>query len=276
MRYAGTALRGFLVVLCIEGLTGCASTGHASQAQHHAAMGQGAFDKPSPDYHKAALANVELGLGYLGQGQIARAKSKLTHAIRLAPALPEARSGMAYFLEMTGDYTDAEKPQKKAIRLSKNQGAAYNNYGAFLCRGSRFSEADEAFHRALTDKDYPRTSEIYENAGLCAIRAQHKVEAIDYLRTAIVRDPSAATALIELANLSLQEGQLQDAKHYWQRYQKVAQPTARSLSIGIYIAKACHDDNAVASQALRLKDLFEHSPEYVDYLRSERTEVKAQ
>ncbi|MBP6104465.1 MAG: type IV pilus biogenesis/stability protein PilW [Gammaproteobacteria bacterium] len=276
MQYYRAVRRGFLVGLCTLGLIGCASTDHASSTPRHHAGIQGAFDKPSPDYQKAALANVELGLGYLGQGQIARAKSKLTHAIRLAPALPEARSGMAYFLEMTGDYKDAEKAHKKAIRLSKNQGASYNNYGAFLCRGSRFQEADQAFHRALADKDYPRTSEIYENAGLCAIRAQHKAAAINYLRTAIIRDPSAATALIELAYLSLQDGHLQDAKAYWQRYQKVALPTARSLSVGIHISKACHDDNAVASQALRLKDLFEHSQEYADYLRSERTEVKAQ
>ena len=113
MRYYRAVRRGFLVGLCTLGLTGCASTDHASSTPRHDAVAQGAFDKPSPNYQKAALANVELGLGYLSQGQIARAKSKLTHAIELAPSLPEARSGMAYFLEMTGDYKDAEKAQRR-------------------------------------------------------------------------------------------------------------------------------------------------------------------
>lgn len=274
MRGVVCVMKGLLVAGCALALMACASMDPASNTQRGAGR-KTASGSPSPDYQKAALANVELGLGYLSQGQIARAKTKLTHAIKLAPSLAEARSGMAYFLEMTGEYKDAEKSHKKAIQLSKTQGAAYNNYGAFLCRASRFQEADEAFHKALADKDYPRTSEIYENAGMCALRADRLTEALHYLRTAIIRDPSAATALIELAHLSLQANRLDDARAYWQRYQQVAQPTARSLSVGIAIARACHDDNAVASQALRLKDLFEHSQEYADYLRSERTEVKA-
>ena len=51
----------------------------------------------------AAKTNVELGLEYLSQGQVARAKSKLIHAAKLSPNLPEAHSALAYFYERAGD-----------------------------------------------------------------------------------------------------------------------------------------------------------------------------
>ena len=108
-----------------------------------------------PDYEKAALANVELGLGYLAQGQVVRAKAKLTHALQLAPHLAEGYSAMGYFWEMTGEIKDAEKYHKKAIRLATQAGDVYNSYGTFLCRRSRFAEAEQAVERALIDKTYP-------------------------------------------------------------------------------------------------------------------------
>ena len=47
----------------------------------------------------AALVNVDLGLGYLAQGQVERAKSKLNHAITIAPNIPETHSAYIYPFE---------------------------------------------------------------------------------------------------------------------------------------------------------------------------------
>lgn len=224
-----------------------------------------------PDYQKAALVNIELGLGYLEQGQVARAKTKLTHALKLAPQSSEARSAMAYFLEMTGDYKEAEKSHKKAVRLAKQKGAAYNNYGAFLCRRTRFKEADRVFQLALEDKNYARTAEVYENAGLCAKEAGRLPEAIDYWKTALLRDPMSNKALLELATVALESGRLSESLEYLQRYRSFSAPSARSLWLGIQVARAQGDQNMLASQALLLKNLFEQSKEYAAYLESERT-----
>src|SRR5207244_1806608 len=103
---------------------------------------------------RTALLNVELGLGYLEQNQRARAKSKLIYALELAPNLPETKGAMAYFQEMVGELKEAEKLHKNAIQLAKYKGAQYNNYGAFLCRQARYSEADKAFQQAINDKHY--------------------------------------------------------------------------------------------------------------------------
>lgn len=182
------------------------------------------------DYYRAALVNVELGMGYLAQGQVTRAKTKLTHALKLAPKIPEPHSAMAYFLEMTGEFKDAEREHKKAISLSA-QGAVYNNYGAFLCRRDRLKEADQAFHAAIADKNYVRTAEVYENAGLCALKWPDDSKATEYLTTAVRRDPNRASALLELAALSVKQQKFEEAKAWLNRYHAIAEPNERSLSL---------------------------------------------
>lgn len=220
---------------------------------------------------RAALVNVELGLGYLAQGQIARAKTKLTHALQLAPEATETHSAYAYFLERIGDVQDAEKEYKKAVKYGQatNEGTVYNNYGAFLCRQARFHEADDAFHHALSDKHYARTAEVYENAGVCALKGSQVQKAEDYLLKAVRQDPSRSTALLELTNLSLKQNNLQQAKMMLENYKKVAEPSARSLWLGIQLSHALQDKDGLASNTNLLKNLFEDSPEYQQYMKSD-------
>ena len=221
----------------------------------------------TPDYHRAALVNVELGLGYLSQGQVARAKTKLTHALKLAPKISETHAAMAYFLEMIGEFKDAERAHKKALGFS-GRGAVYNNYGAFLCRRGRLKEADEAFKVAIADKEYARTAEVYENAGLCALKWPDERKATEYLTIAVRRDPSRASAFLELAALSLKQEKFDETQEWLGRYQAIAEPSARSLGLGIRLSQGLKDPNRAASQALILKNLFPDSPEYQGYLKS--------
>lgn len=221
------------------------------------------------EYSKAALANVELGLGYLAQGQVARAKTKITHALKLAPSLAECHSAMAFFLEKVGDAKEAEKSHKKAVKYSKSTGAVYNNYGGFLCRQGRFEEADNAFQSSFSDKNYSRTAEVYENAGICAMKWQEVEKAQNYFTNAIRHDPKRSTALLELAQLGLKKNDLETTKQMLSQYKKVAEVSARSLWLNIQMAKAINNEDAVASHALLLKNLFEDSLEYQHYIKSE-------
>lgn len=223
------------------------------------------------DYARAALANVDLGLGYLAEGQMARAKQKLTHALSLAPNLPEPQLAMAFFLEQVGDYSEAEKAHKKAIQLGRKTasvGAVYNNYGAFLYRRGRLQEADHAFQQALQDKQYSHTAEVYENAGRCAVQANNFPAAEQYFSKAIQEDPKRSTALLELAGLKLKNQQPEVAKTLLLQYQGLAQPTARSTWLALQVFQALKEEALVAKHALLLQNSFGDSPEYQQYLNA--------
>lgn len=263
----GKAFQCLFVIISLLALISCAkSTTHKTELasageQTHLSKLSSSDVMGTPDYHRAALVNVELGLGYLAQGQVARAKTKLTHSIKLAPNISEPHSAMAYFLEMVGEFKDAEREHKKAVGLS-GKGAVYNNYGAFLCRRNRLKEADQAFQAAIADKEYVRTAEVYENAGLCALKWPDDNKATEYLTTAVRQDPNRSSAFLELATLSLKQKNFEAAKEWLNRYKAVAEQSARSLSLGIELAKGLKDEQGAASQALMLKNLFEDSPEY--------------
>lgn len=258
--------------VCMIIMTGCQTSdrkSHPNSSPKVAVVERNEGEQIALEHHKAALVNVELGLRYLSQGEVARAKTKLTHALHLDPKATETHSAMAYFLERVGDHKDAEKEHKKAVKYGKEGGAVYNNYGAFLCRQGRVKEADVAFKKALADKNYPRTAEVYENAGICALQATECEKAENYFMNAIRQDPKRTNALLELTALNLKQNKLDAAKLLLSQYKQIAEPSAKSLWLGIQLSHKLKDQNGVASNAQSLKNLFEDSPEYQQYLTSE-------
>lgn len=198
------------------------------------------------DLNKSAGYNVQLGLGYLEQGDINRAKAKFLKALKQAPKMPEVHYNIAYFYYTIHDYELAEMHYQQAIEHAYNRvpealGMAYNNYGIFLCQTDRFKEADVQFKLAIADKNYIDTASAYENAGLCAIKAQNKKIALNYFEKANKINPLSAKSLIELGALNYEFRDYQKAKLYMSRYNQVALRNKRSLSIDLNIARALGD-----------------------------------
>lgn len=223
-----------------------------------------------PDFQKAAMLNIEMGQAYLAQGQLSRAKQKFVHALELQPKMPEAHSAIAYFYETVGDVDEAAKHHAQAINFGNGKGRFYNNYGTYLCRQKRFKEADRAFNNALKDKQYIKTAEVYENAGICALQQPDEDKAYQYLKTAIKNDPRRALASLELADLELQKNNLQAALFYLNLFKQNNQPTPRYLWIGIQTYKRLNKKDELASAALQLKSLYPQSDEYKQYLESQK------
>lgn len=218
------------------------------------------------DYKKAALLNVELGRNYLAQGYTERAKKKFLHALELMPNLAEAHSGMGYFWEVVGEYKEAEKHYNKSIYLGKGSGLFYNQYAVFLCERDRYKEANKNFMLAVNDKLYTKTSEAYNNAGLCALKYNDHTKATQYFTKALHHDPRKIELLLELAKLSLEKQELNTAeRHLSQFYQNNNKPTAKYLLLSIKAAKMLGQNDKAASHALLLKNLFPNSSEYNMY-----------
>lgn len=138
------------------------------------------FHAPSIDYPKAAMINVELGMGYLQQGQIARAKSKLLKAKKLAPQLAQVHCAYAVYLEKVGENTLAEESYQKAIRLNPKAGDLHHHYGNFLYKQRRYDLAEKEFLLALNDPEYMNMSDSLENAAQCALERADNEKARQY------------------------------------------------------------------------------------------------
>lgn len=252
-----------MAVLVISGgvLSGCQSNKDAkalAKSNEEIQSAQSSmYDIPSViNLEKAAKLNVELGLSYLHQGQNARAKMKLLRAKKLAPDMPDVHYAYGYYLETIGELVDAEKSYLKAIQYGSNNGKAHNNYGAFLCRVSRYRESEKQFMLVLEDKNYTRTGEVYENAGICVMQIPEMAKAQAYFEKALRHDPNRYNAMLELAIIKYRQNNILEAQSYYSTYTKLAISTKRSLLLGVKLAEQMGNKNQAASLQLILHAKF--------------------
>lgn len=118
---------------------------------------------------QAAKARVELGIGYLEQGELSLAKQNLDKALGYAPRYYLVHSAMAYFYQLQGNNEQAEKSYLTALELDDKQGDVFNNYAVFLCKQGHFERAYEQFNKALNTPNYYHQVNTYENMALCAL-----------------------------------------------------------------------------------------------------------
>lgn len=157
--------------------------------------------RPPQAIHPAAKYNVELGLGYLQRGDMARAKHKLLLAEAEAPKDPMVLDALGYFYERAGEPKRAETYFLQAVKLAPHRGAIQNNYGTFLCRQGQYHASLEHFTAAATDPHYLHPALAYVNAGQCALKIPNRALAEHYFKRALAHDPKQATALLELKKL---------------------------------------------------------------------------
>jgi type IV pilus assembly protein PilF len=213
---------------------------------------------------KSSQINVELGVTYMKEGKYNTAMDRLQKAINQNPTNPQAYSSMALLNMRLLQLDEAEKNFNKAIKLSPNDSAIRNNFGAYLCQQKRFDEAEEQFLTATKNPLYRSPEHALMNAGKCT---QDKVKAEKYFRASLRNNPIFPGALIEMAKLSFENKQYLSARAYLQRFHAVNEPTAISLWTSIQVENHLGDNNTMNSHALLLKKKFPDSEETRQYLQ---------
>ena len=198
------------------------------------------------DLSKAASYNVQLGLGYLKQGDRPRAKKKLLTALEQEPKSADVNAAIAYYFEQTGEMEQAEKYYIKALALGAHSGAQLNNYGAFLCRQGNYKKAEDYFLKAAGDLHYLHTSGAYENAGLCALSVPDKDKARIFFTKALNQDPSRKMSLYELVKIEVSTGNNSEAYELIQKHPDLVLNDKTLLLLAKEVSeKAGHYDVAV-------------------------------
>ncbi len=219
---------------------------------------------------KLVETNIQLGAGYLQQGQMNAAKEKLDKALELSPDDPQANNVMAILQWRLRDYEAAERHFRRALnsKAGSINPDVQHNYGAFLCDRGRADEAMTWFDRAIANPQYPTPELANLNAGMCLLKKPNRAAAERYLRQALQRNPTLAPALLTLARLSYESGNALSARGFMDRYAKAGPETAESLWLGIRVERALGNRNAEANYAFRLKGKFPDAPETQEFLRN--------
>jgi type IV pilus assembly protein PilF len=204
---------------------------------------------------------MQIAAHFLEQGQLDLALINAKTSLEKEPDNAQAHNIIALTYQRLGEQKLADSHFKSAIRLQPKNSFIRNAYGAFLCAQDRFEEADQQFNKALENPLYNTPWVALTNAGICTGRAGDLRQSEVYLRSALRTNPRFSAALLEMAKVSLQNGEYLSGRGYLQRYQAVAEHTAESLWVGIQIERQLGDQNAVASYSLMLNSGFPDAEE---------------
>ena len=167
-------------------------------------------------------SRIELGLGYMGQGNMVKARENLELAIKHAPSYYRAQLSMAHYYEQVGEVDEARTTYRKALSLDSRNGNVLNNYGTFLCKQGEYEQADKYFNRAIDQPYYYLVSASYENAAFCAFKAGNTDQAKYYFTRAIDHDPNRVKSILQLSKIEVSDADYNDARlrllKFHQRY----------------------------------------------------------
>lgn len=202
---------------------------------------------------EAAGFNVQLGLGYLQQGNLVVAKEKLERAERESPHDPKVHNAMGLLYERLGDSKRADDEYRTALRYAPKDPEVANNYAVFLCKSGRTEDAIKYFLEAGRNPLYRTPEASYTNIAVCLRAAHREDEAKQNLQHALAIKPNFAEAAYQLADLEFERGRLNDARAAVTHYTDSFDATPDLLLLGVRIARAMGDRVAADRYARSLR-----------------------
>ncbi|WP_338062296.1 type IV pilus biogenesis/stability protein PilW [Vibrio variabilis] len=183
----------------------------------------------------AADTRIELGLSYMQREQYSRAKQDFEKALAFAPKYYRSHLSMAYYFEAVGQFEQASDTYQTALKVAPSNGEVYHNYGTFLCKRGNYDLAETMLIAATEQPNYYQIAESYENAGLCALKAEQPTDARTFFEKSLEHDPYRPNATIQLAAIEVDAGDYNKARarllkfHHRFGYQKPSLTVLRDL-----------------------------------------------
>lgn len=208
-----------------------------------------------------AEANLNVGVAYLKRGEYNKALEKLNKAYEADPNYTPTLNALGLLYQKLENNEKSEQYFKQALSIRSDDAYTLNNYGQFLCINDRYAEAEDAFRKAAANPLYETPEISLANIGTCALKNGDKEKAEKYFRLALEKNPRLPPALIQMGQLSYDQGNYLSARGYLQRYLEVAKHTPASLWLGIRVENELGDKDTLSSYALLLRNNFPDSEE---------------
>ncbi|CAD5108045.1 type IV pilus biogenesis/stability protein PilW [Zestomonas carbonaria] len=247
-------LRPALFLLLAGFLSGCVSTGNVDPM------------KTDKGRNEARDAYIQLGIGYLQQGETGKAKVPLRKALELEPSNGNAHAALALVFQTEMEPELADQHFRKALAANPKDPRYLNNYGSFLFEQGRYKEAYERFQEASQDNLYPERSRVFENLGMTALKLNNPEQARQFFERSVRLNRRQPRALLELAQLAYDKKEYVPARGYYDNFSQISEQNSRSLLLGVRLANIFDDRDKAASLGLQLKRLYPGTPEYQKYL----------
>jgi len=213
-------------------------------------------DSPATRQRLATEDRLALATQRLRVGDLDSAEREANSALKSNPGSADANTLLAIIQDRRGNTQRAGPYYKRAAELAPNQGAALNNYGAWLCGNGFPAEALVWFDRAVAAPGYRSAGSAHANAGGCALKVGQYERAQRDLEQALALEPGNAFALASMAASEYQGGRFFQARAFSQRRLAAAPASADVLQLAATIEDRLGDTNAASRYRQRLRAEF--------------------
>ena len=254
-------------VLAASVLAGCG--GMQSSGGSEPVMESVSITGEPGDARNRAKVHAELAALYFNRGNMAIALEELRIAASADPNYPLTYSlyGLVY-MELRESQL-AQSNFERALRLAPTDPDINHNYGWFLCQSGRENEAIKYFLQAVRNPLYVTPWRSYSAAGSCSLRKNNLKEAEEFFLRALAQAPDDPASLLQLGQIRYRQGGLEEARRLVGRYNKIVEPTAESLWLGLRVERKLGERVAESSYANQLRRRFAASREYQQLQRGE-------
>lgn len=209
----------------------------------------------------AAADNVQLGLAYIQQGNLPRAKEKLDRALKQDPGNPNTYAVYGLFYERIGDQKKADEDFHTAMRVAPDDPGQVNTYAGYLCRQGRVDEGVTKFVQVARNALYRTPEMAYTNMGVCLRSAQRDDEAAIAFRRALAVKADDDEAVFQLGDLDLAHGRALEARERLDRYMMNYPPSPDLLLLGVRASRTLGDAAGEQKYTKILRSDYPGSPQ---------------
>ncbi len=257
----------FLTLAATALIAGCAAPG-GGPVEPEIGQGRGDISEIS-DARNRARTSTELAALYYERGNLGVALEVLRTATAADPGYAPAHGMLGLVYMDLRENQLAQQSFERALRVSPNDADINHNYGWFLCQTGREVESTRYFLQAVRNPLYATPWKSYSAAGQCALQKDNLKDAADFFGRALKLDPDEPTALLKLASINYRNGDLPEARRLIVRYNRIVEPNAEGLWLGVRVERKIGDKNAENSYANQLRRRFPSSREYQQMQRGE-------
>ena len=221
---------------------------------------------PGRSNAEAASVNLQLAVEYMKMDNLPVAREKMERALKQDPQNATVQSTAGVLYERLGDDDLAEKHYAAGARLGRKDPNVLNTYAGFLCRKHKTAEGEKLFLQVARNPLYQIPEIAYTNAGVC-VRATAPERAEQYFQQALVIQPNASEALLQMGELQLERGDALAASTSVRRFLSANKPAPEVYWLGVRAERKAGDSVAAAGYARKLQAEFPAS-EQAQMLRS--------
>ncbi len=209
---------------------------------------------------------------YMNAGRLDAALVSVRKAIQLNEKSADAYTVAGLIYKENNQPDLAERYFKRALSFEPDHSAAQTNYASFLCKNDKPFEAEKLYLAAANNVNNTQRDVAYTNAGLCVLGIPDKVKATRYFSKALKINPKSPVPWYQLAKIQYGNYNYDNAYRLLQEYEKVAQPTPKTLLLGVQINDANGKTDLADQYKLILVQRFPNSKEAKQFASNSDTQ----